>query len=400
MANQVTVLQVFVASPGDVHEERELLAEVIEEFNRTWGKTHKVYLELLRWETHSFPSIGNGGQDVINQQIGDDYDVFIGIMWGRFGSKTKKFDSGSEEEFHRAYDRYSRISGSIEIMLYFKEAGIAPKDMDLEQLGKIESFKSKVSKECGALYHTFETSNQFRDSVRVHLSRVVQSWINKNGKLVETEDKHPVLETEIRNPLANLTAIDSSDDIGLFELTDEAVDSMDEVVLILGRMAEIITDLGNKTRLRTKELEDYRSEPSDRKVAKRLINKSADDFEMFVKRMSTEIQEFDTYNTRAMDSFGKIAMMSNSETHEDFSEALSGLTSYRESASQALVQIADFRTTVEEMPRATTALNRSRKRAVAVLDDLITQLHICVSSAADVEKMLDDIGDDSLLIDV
>src|SRR5439155_8546244 len=39
-------------------------------------------LELLRYETHTYPDIGQA-QDVINRQIKVDYDILIGVMWKR-----------------------------------------------------------------------------------------------------------------------------------------------------------------------------------------------------------------------------------------------------------------------------------------------------------------------------
>ena len=90
MAKRQTLLKVFVASPGDVVEERRILEDVINEFNMTWGDTHELGLELVKWETHTRPGFGDDAQDVINKQIADEYDIFLGIMWGRFGSPTNR----------------------------------------------------------------------------------------------------------------------------------------------------------------------------------------------------------------------------------------------------------------------------------------------------------------------
>jgi hypothetical protein len=86
MPRTETILRVFVASPSDVIEERQLLEEVVKELNLTWSKNLGIRLELVKWETHAFPGIGDDPQAVINTEIGDDYDIFIGIMWTRFGS--------------------------------------------------------------------------------------------------------------------------------------------------------------------------------------------------------------------------------------------------------------------------------------------------------------------------
>jgi hypothetical protein len=88
MATQQTLVTAFVASPGDVSEERAVLQEVVNELNLTWSKTLGIRLDFLGWETHTFPAVGKYPQEVINRQIGDDYDIFIGIMWKRFGTAT------------------------------------------------------------------------------------------------------------------------------------------------------------------------------------------------------------------------------------------------------------------------------------------------------------------------
>src|SRR5688500_12688313 len=122
MARHAKMLTVFVASPGDVAQEREAVAEVISEFNSTWGRRLGVFLEVVRWETHSFPAAGTDAQSVINEQIGDEYDIFIGILWKRFGSPTGRAGSGTEEEFIRAYSRFRANPATVRIMFYFNIA--------------------------------------------------------------------------------------------------------------------------------------------------------------------------------------------------------------------------------------------------------------------------------------
>jgi hypothetical protein len=102
MPRQKKVITIFVASPNDVVDERTKLEEVINELNITWSRNIGLRFDLVRWETHAFPGIGDDPQDVINEQIPDDYDIFIGIMWCRFGTPTGRAGSGTAEEFQRA----------------------------------------------------------------------------------------------------------------------------------------------------------------------------------------------------------------------------------------------------------------------------------------------------------
>ena len=66
----ISLLKIFVASPGDVSEERAVLEEVVRELNLTLPRNLGVMLELVRWETHAMPGMEADVQDVINRQIG------------------------------------------------------------------------------------------------------------------------------------------------------------------------------------------------------------------------------------------------------------------------------------------------------------------------------------------
>src|SRR5215207_6022546 len=90
-------LRLFVASPGDVSSERDHVGTVAAELNRGTAADAGFVLEVVRWETHARPDIGRP-QQLILDQIGQ-VDIFVGIMWRRFGTPTGVASSGTEEEF-------------------------------------------------------------------------------------------------------------------------------------------------------------------------------------------------------------------------------------------------------------------------------------------------------------
>jgi hypothetical protein len=71
-------IKVFIASPGEVAEERDVITYVVAELGRTLGTTFSVDLEAIRWETQAWPDVGDDAQDVINREI-KDYDIFVGV---------------------------------------------------------------------------------------------------------------------------------------------------------------------------------------------------------------------------------------------------------------------------------------------------------------------------------
>jgi len=177
------VLSIFLASPSDVSDERGRVDAFVDEWNNLWSEDIGVHLRLVRWETHAYPAVGADGQDVINTQIGEEYDVFLGIMWKRFGTPTGRSASGTVEEFERALGRY-RTSGNPQLMFYFKKADSDVGD-DAAQLQAVQQFRSKLAKD-GLLYWEFLSPEQFGQLVRVHFTRHIQSWAKSYRQRPET----------------------------------------------------------------------------------------------------------------------------------------------------------------------------------------------------------------------
>lgn len=170
-------IRVFVASPSDVIAEREALSSIINEMNLTisaLAPEKGAILELLRWETHVYPLMGRP-QAVINEQIGE-YDIFIGIMWKRFGSNTGVAGSGTEEEYRRAFSQW-KINNSPRIMFYFNKAPFRPPTTveEVEQLSRVVAFRNELAGE--GLIWEYESAQSFADVVRPHLISAVGQLI-------------------------------------------------------------------------------------------------------------------------------------------------------------------------------------------------------------------------------
>lgn len=86
-------IRIFLILPSDIGEERNIISQIVaQELNRVFGDSKFVndeqccQVEILRWETHTWPDVGKDTQDVINRQI-PDYEILLGIMWKRFISR-------------------------------------------------------------------------------------------------------------------------------------------------------------------------------------------------------------------------------------------------------------------------------------------------------------------------
>src|SRR5659263_338893 len=174
---EVKIYKCFIGSPGDTIEERKYCKEVFNQINKTIGEKFNFRLESLMWEDDSRPAFGIDGQDVINRQLLlKEYHVFIGIMWSRFGTPTKRAESGTVEEFEDAYQKFKE-KRDLEICMYFNKKDFPQSNIDTEQITQVFRFKKRVS-ELGGLYNEYNGAEQFKDNLRDHLTRY---FLDKHG---------------------------------------------------------------------------------------------------------------------------------------------------------------------------------------------------------------------------
>ncbi|HXT64853.1 MAG TPA: NACHT domain-containing protein [Pyrinomonadaceae bacterium] len=168
---------IFLASPSDVNDERKLVRQFFERYNRHTAQLWGVRFEVIDWE--NFATVGIGRvQELITKQtlqrFKDSLALVIGIMGQRFGSPTGKADSGTEEEFEWAFEN-NRQYGSPEIKWFFKriERFEAPPDPDeiaeaLKQWERVRAFRAKFENE---IYSLLYDAGNFRDVFESDLSR-------------------------------------------------------------------------------------------------------------------------------------------------------------------------------------------------------------------------------------
>lgn len=279
MPREEHVISVFLASPGDVQKERTEVKEAIEEFNKAWSRDFGIRLDLLQWETHAFPSIGVDAQDVINRQIPDDYDLFVGIMWHRLGKPTERASSGTVEEFERAIARHTRAPLSIDVMFYFKNTN-PPADHDPAQLSMVHEFRKQVASH-GALYWEFNDLKMFGKRVRVHLAHQVQkspaykSLLKTTRNVSQESGGEETLST-------NKTPIDH------FLRADTTLLSA-EYLAAADRLLEVQKKVSHQLQLRQVELRNLTAKANANPRQAHTLNK---EFQNVLSRFSLDLQKF------------------------------------------------------------------------------------------------------------
>jgi hypothetical protein len=160
-------IEVMIASPSDVADERKVVRDVIAEWNAIYSRSRGISLMPVGWETHYSPELSGRPQQMINDRLLAYADILVGIFWTRVGSPTGKAISGSVEEIEE------HLKQNKPVMLYFSEKPVALDSVDPAQYESLKAFKA-WAKDRG-LFEVFSDRDDFRDKFRMHLPLALEN---------------------------------------------------------------------------------------------------------------------------------------------------------------------------------------------------------------------------------
>lgn len=205
------IIQVFIASPGDLVEERNAFRKTIDGLNIGFGDGAGVEYVALGWED-TLASTGRRNQSVINEDI-DTCDVFILAMfrrWGQTAADAKPYSSYTEEEFHRAFERWKKTQAP-EIFVFFKHVDTASEADPGPQLREVIKFRKQLEETRQVLYRYFDSSDSFSKEVDTHLRAYAKGELPKVD-----QNPNPVIL-----PMAVLEEVEKAKQIAI-QKTEEA----------------------------------------------------------------------------------------------------------------------------------------------------------------------------------
>lgn len=208
------LVQVFLASPGDLQEERRAAKAVVDDLNSMWAD-ELGHVELVGWED----TVSGSGrpQAIINRDL-ERCEFFVGMMWMRWGTPPGgAYTSGFEEEYRTSVARL-QSEGRPEISLFFKD--IAPEFLrdPGDELKKVLAFKKEIAAERTLLFGTFadvrEFENRFRRCVTKYLrglkAKEAAQQSDRNQSPTTGGEAHSSQTTSDENPQSPFSAAGAS----------------------------------------------------------------------------------------------------------------------------------------------------------------------------------------------
>ena len=161
MTKRVTQITVFISCPSDVDAEKKIVRDVCDSLTKVLNKPMGIVIKPIDWEKDVVPLIsGQGAQDVIDAQT-EDYDVYVGILWKRFGDKQPNGLTPTEGEFQKALQRMQQTGRPV-ITFYFKLDESPPVgSYEKKPYREVQEFKERI-KHLG-LYDKFKWQDDFTE---------------------------------------------------------------------------------------------------------------------------------------------------------------------------------------------------------------------------------------------
>ncbi|MBS1660708.1 MAG: DUF4062 domain-containing protein [Bacteroidetes bacterium] len=205
MSYSATVYQVFIASPGDLTEERAIARQVILDWNNINSESRHIILQPIGWEQNAFPSMGDRPQAIINQQLLDSADILVGIFWTRVGTPSGKAASGTVEEIEQ------HIEAGKDTLLYFSKCPIDPEKLDAAQYAALKQLKAQY--QTRGLTYDFNTPDQFRQDFQNHLAMLLNQEHYSESAQPSTSPKAPYTSTPTLSDDAKELLLEGAKDV-------------------------------------------------------------------------------------------------------------------------------------------------------------------------------------------
>jgi hypothetical protein len=148
--------------------------------------------------------MGRPEKIIFDQLKPDSWDIFIGILWHRFGTPPKKKDpltgkeylSGTEEEFRIAYRLWEKHKRP-RVMSYWCKRNTPYDELHPVQLQRVKKFFDGFvpNADHPGLYQTFNSTESFEHLVRNNLTDFLIQYVVEKiwlaiSKLLPTKNKN------------------------------------------------------------------------------------------------------------------------------------------------------------------------------------------------------------------
>lgn len=182
MPKNVLQYDLLISCPGDIEEEIEVINSVIDEFNNMYSDILGISVRTKHWSKNAYAQSGGKPQSLLNNQIVNECDAAIALLWTRFGTPTDRYGSGTEEEVE------IMLSSGKQVFMYFSDKALPPSKQNPAEYEKVRAFREKYKDK--GIYFTYLTDEELRKYLLAHIS---QYFLSEKRVTEIQEERKPLL---------------------------------------------------------------------------------------------------------------------------------------------------------------------------------------------------------------
>jgi formylglycine-generating enzyme required for sulfatase activity len=206
--NEPRHLRVFLASPGDVSDERSLVIKVLDELNYEPLLRGKIRMEVAAWDHPDARSpmlSGMSAQDSVIRSLGkpSECDIVVFILWSRLGSPIRVeaykktygsgYYTGTEWEYEDALQAF-KAQGRPLILRYLKtETPTVALTLDdreamlerYDQLEQVNAFLAFCHERDGSIANEYAEVSEFEETFEKQLKALIRQILDSEMPVVK-----------------------------------------------------------------------------------------------------------------------------------------------------------------------------------------------------------------------
>ena len=173
MADLALRLTIFVASPNDVAEERDVVESVVEEMKEDCAR-QRLLLQTFRWEKQPTPG-AEPPQTITNRYLRSS-ELTVVILGSRLGSivEGNGKETGTLQEFRLAGESVSK-GLSDNVFVYFRRSKNGGR-VSNNGAGEVNAFREHLMQSNQVFFVDYESIEAFRKRIRTDLRKWIEGW--------------------------------------------------------------------------------------------------------------------------------------------------------------------------------------------------------------------------------
>jgi len=349
-------LKILISAPTDQDVACKKVMETISSLNKIM-EPHGHSLKAVHWKDNIASGRADRAQTVINSQV-EDCNALIVILGSRVGSPTGEFASGTIEEFFNFLEKNPKSGIEFDVHVLFNDIGEKSiYEIDPEQLKAVQDFRNSLNG-LGVNFNQFSTYETLQELASLGLSTLIAK-------------EKPFHDDSENDPLHEF------DELGFDDAMEIANTALTEATQNLNEIGSCVSSITDDL-ARVNKIHD-----SDNTDTKQHINNISDVLNSLASKLSPLAESFKkninhAYSHQNLAVNIAIEDFDSSETKTELIILRDAITSAMSSTTEFLDSTIATRDTIQNIPRRTSKLIKSKKRAVSVYNGLIATVEASV----------------------